>query len=336
MFQQTTADNTQEQTTTGSGNENNTYTYQDYSQVDSSYSVLLPKSTNYEYDGMNYYNYANYQNYTYPYQQTFEQTYQDPEAYYWSRLQNNKTPEKVVMNDSGIVTSPEVEKQEQCVVTVPIVPSTIQQDLSVSENTSDSVNDAEEEPSKTSNSDADDKNSLLKPPKPYLEIIADAILSNDNKMMQLHEIYYFMEKKYEYFLRNINKSWRNSVRHNLSLNECFMKAGRGTNGKGNYWKIHPLCETEFMRGNFRRKNFKKLIRQGTANMKKQNFENVSPYLMNKDQSLAYGQTIPTLNFNGIPNFSNFSLPNSAYSSLLNNNSYSSTSNSIRYHPYNHY
>ena len=87
-----------------------------------------------------------------------------------------------------------------------------------------------------------------KPPKPYLEIIADAILSTQVKMMQLHEIYHVMEKKFQYFAKNVNKSWRNSVRHNLSLNECFVKAGRGSNGKGNYWKIHPLCEREFVRG----------------------------------------------------------------------------------------
>jgi hypothetical protein len=79
-------------------------------------------------------------------------------------------------------------------------------------------------------------------------------------MMQLHEIYGYMEAKYAYFARGVNKSWRNSVRHNLSLNECFVKAGRGTNGKGNYWEIHRACVAEFVRGNFRRKSFKQLIK----------------------------------------------------------------------------
>lgn len=108
-----------------------------------------------------------------------------------------------------------------------------------------------------------DSNLPSKPPKPYLEIIANAVLSSPVKMMQLHEIYAYMECKYAYFAMNVNKSWRNSVRHNLSLNECFIKAARGTNGKGNYWRIHPLCEREFVRGNFRRKTFKQLIRAGT-------------------------------------------------------------------------
>lgn len=139
-----------------------------------------------------------------------------------------------------------------------------------------------------------------KPPKPYLEIIADAILSSKVKMMQLHEIYYYMEKKFQYFAKNVNKSWRNSVRHNLSLNECFVKAGRGSNGKGNYWKIHSLCEREFMRGNFRRKSFKQLIRAGTSAA---NHHQMNQQFGGHDQSALGGA------FNMIsPNLATYTLP----------------------------
>jgi hypothetical protein len=132
-----------------------------------------------------------------------------------------------------------------------------------SESEDDEVDD-EEDLKKNKKNASNSTSSLLKPPKPYLEIIADAVLSSGKRMMQLHEIYYYMEKKYPYFAQNVNKSWRNSVRHNLSLNECFVKAGRGTNGKGNYWRIHNICEPDFLRGNFRRKNFKQLIRSAAA------------------------------------------------------------------------
>ncbi len=151
------------------------------------------------------------------------------------------------------------------------LPQISSQTASISSDSEDEDEEDDENEEESSTGDKENKKPAVsskgnpkKPPKPYLEIIADAILTSDVKMMQLHEIYHLMEKKYLYFAKNINKSWRNSVRHNLSLNECFVKAGRGTNGKGNYWKIHPLCEKEFIRGNFRRKSFKQLIRAGSS------------------------------------------------------------------------
>ena len=50
-----------------------------------------------------------------------------------------------------------------------------------------------------------------------------------------------------------HKAWRNSVRHNLSLNECFVKQERVGRGKGHYWAIHPACLQAFLRGDFRRR-----------------------------------------------------------------------------------
>jgi len=194
------------------------------------------------------------------------------------------TPEKP-MNDSGIdLISPQLASINNR--SIPIIDTSssnsssnvnqlnnsIKQTQETQHSDDDDENDDDEEEDedeitndKENNSPKSSKNNPKKPPKPYLEIIADAILTSEVKMMQLHEIYHLMEKKFPYFAKNINKSWRNSVRHNLSLNECFVKAGRGSNGKGNYWKIHPLCEKEFIRGNFRRKSFKQLIRAGSNN-----------------------------------------------------------------------
>lgn len=222
---------------------------------------------------------------------------------------SERTPEKS-NNDSGIeLISPQFQ---------PIAP---QQKLEQSENLnnysdniqqSDSDEESEceenESPVKATSKKVKASDSAAKPPKPYLEIIADSILSTNVKMMQLHEIYHLMEKKFQYFAKNINKSWRNSVRHNLSLNECFVKAGRGSNGKGNYWKIHPLCEKEFIRGNFRRKSFKQLIRAGSNNRSAAqqvpfqdyslNYQNMPPTLPAQlVQSFAQNSTAPSFGFN---------------------------------------
>uniref|UniRef100_A0A6J0SPR7 Forkhead box protein D3-like n=1 Tax=Pogona vitticeps TaxID=103695 RepID=A0A6J0SPR7_9SAUR len=77
-----------------------------------------------------------------------------------------------------------------------------------------------------------------KPNQSYIALISTAILSSPEKKLLLSDIYQWIMDNYPYF-KNKEKSWRNSVRHNLSLNECFVKAGRSDNGKGHFWAIHP-------------------------------------------------------------------------------------------------
>ncbi|CAD5206819.1 unnamed protein product [Bursaphelenchus okinawaensis] len=91
-----------------------------------------------------------------------------------------------------------------------------------------------------------------KPPYSYIGLIAMAILSSPERKMLLSEIYTWIAMEYSYF-RNRGSGWRNSVRHNLSLNDCFVKVDRAANGKGHYWTIHPANLADFLKGDYRRR-----------------------------------------------------------------------------------
>ena len=93
-----------------------------------------------------------------------------------------------------------------------------------------------------------------KPPYSYIALIVMAIQSSPVKRCTLSEIYQFLEARFPFF-RGAYQGWKNSVRHNLSLNECFIKLpkGLGRPGKGHYWTIDPAAEFMFEEGSFRRR-----------------------------------------------------------------------------------
>ena len=95
-----------------------------------------------------------------------------------------------------------------------------------------------------------------KPKQSYVRLIGEAILNSPEKKLVLSEIYKNIQNKYPYF-KNRGSGWKNSIRHNLSLNDCFVKLGRSPNGKGHFWTLSPQHYEEFLRGSSHQRKFQK-------------------------------------------------------------------------------
>uniref|UniRef100_A0A8C9FVA8 Fork-head domain-containing protein n=1 Tax=Pavo cristatus TaxID=9049 RepID=A0A8C9FVA8_PAVCR len=84
------------------------------------------------------------------------------------------------------------------------------------------------------------KNAEVRPPFTYASLIRQAILESPEKQLTLNEIYNWFTRMFAYFRRNA-ATWKNAVRHNLSLHKCFVRV---ENVKGAVWTVD---EQEFQK-----------------------------------------------------------------------------------------
>lgn len=86
-----------------------------------------------------------------------------------------------------------------------------------------------------------------------------ALYHSPERMLPLSEIYKFIMDNFPYYKTNTSR-WQNSLRHNLSFNDCFIKVPRHPTrpGKGAYWTLHPKAIAMFENGSLlrRRKRFR--------------------------------------------------------------------------------
>ncbi|KAL0985148.1 hypothetical protein UPYG_G00153450 [Umbra pygmaea] len=88
-----------------------------------------------------------------------------------------------------------------------------------------------------------------KPPHSYATLIAMAIEAAPGRKLSLNDIYTWISDMFPYYNR-AGRGWKNSIRHNLSLNKCFRKVPRPQSdpGKGSYWTMDEPSEPNPTKG----------------------------------------------------------------------------------------
>ncbi|XP_032083313.1 forkhead box protein O4 isoform X1 [Thamnophis elegans] len=77
----------------------------------------------------------------------------------------------------------------------------------------------------------------------YADLISQAILSAPDKRLTLAQIYEWMVRSVPFFRdkgdSNSSAGWKNSIRHNLSLHNKFIKVHNEATGKSSWWMLNP-------------------------------------------------------------------------------------------------
>ena len=73
----------------------------------------------------------------------------------------------------------------------------------------------------------------------YDQLITEALLNGTDRMLTLKDVYLTIAAKHPFY-KIETPSWKNCIRHNLSLNKNFIKL---SNDKGSFWMLKSGAES---------------------------------------------------------------------------------------------
>ncbi|KAJ8727544.1 hypothetical protein PYW07_001663 [Mythimna separata] len=116
----------------------------------------------------------------------------------------------------------------------------------------------------------------------YADLITQAITSAQDNRLTLSQIYEWMVQNVPYFKdkgdSNSSAGWKNSIRHNLSLHNRFMRVQNEGTGKSSWWMINPDAKPG------------KSVRRRAASMETSKFEKRRGRVKKKAEILRNGAT----------------------------------------------